>query len=75
MEMLMGHGKLKAEDAICTCKGGDHVIDHMPLECSNLNKERNKLRKRISAKGGRWPLNKSDLVLKFTQDSTTFAMK
>jgi hypothetical protein len=44
----------------------------MILECKNLKKERNTLRRRIIEKGGRWPLNKSELAQKFTKDFYNF---
>ena len=81
--MLTGHGKLKAcchqfkitEDAACTCNGGDQTIDHLLLECKNLEKERNKLKTRIIEKGGRWPLNKSDLAQNSQKTSTISVMQ
>jgi hypothetical protein len=78
--MLTGHGKLKdyyhrfkiTEDAACTCNEGDQTIDHLIWDCQLLMKERNTLSRRIIAKGGRWPLNKSELVQKFTKDFHNF---
>jgi hypothetical protein len=78
--MLTGHGKLKdyyhrfkiTDDAACICNEGDQTIDHLIWDCQLLMKERNTLRKRIIAKGGRWPLNKPELVKKFTKDFHNF---
>jgi hypothetical protein len=78
--MLAGHGKWRdyydrfkiTEDATCTCNGRDQTIDHLIWDYQLLKKERNALRRRIIAKGGRWPLNKSELVQKFTIDFYNF---
>jgi hypothetical protein len=51
--MLTGHEKLKAyyhrfeiaEDAICTCKGGDQTIDHMLLKCNNFEQRKEQIKK------------------------------
>lgn len=78
--MLTGHGKVKAyyyrfkitEDAVCTCGSGEQTVDHLLWECTELSGEREKLRRKTSEKGARWPISKIDLVQKFTKDFFNF---
>ena len=81
--MLTGHGRIKAyfhrfnitQDATCPCNEGDQTVDHLLLQCTKYNEQRNKFRNNVIIKGGKWPPEKSDLIRRHLKDFCTYVNK
>ena len=78
--LVTAHGKTKAylhrfkitESPECPCDGGNQTVDHLLYDCSKLQREREKLIRKVS-KQDNWPVEKSDLVNKHIKHFIQFA--
>jgi hypothetical protein len=69
--IVTAHGKTKAylhhfkiiDSPECPCDGGNQTVDHLIYDCTELQREREKLISNIS-KQDNWLVNKSDLMNK-----------
>ena len=79
--LLTGHGRMNyyfhrfkiKNSAMCVCGAGDQTVDHVIYECEKLNIQRRILIACVNKNGGKWPLLKSELVLKFAKFLANFA--
>jgi hypothetical protein len=69
--IVTGHGKTKShlhrfkltDNPMCPCNEGEQSPEH--LICKILEFQRSSLKQHITARGGNWPTNNSDLVAKY----------
>lgn len=77
---VTGHGRLRSyyhrfkimDNPQCPCNAAMQTVDHIIYECIILAKERNSLKAKISIKGGKWPVSKSDMLMKYKKPFLDF---
>ena len=53
---------LVTDNPMCKCNQNQQTVDHLIFECKMLHKEREKLKTALTKAGGRWSLDKRDLI-------------
>ena len=53
------------EDPTCTCGGESRKAHRLLYDCKLYNKKRTQLKDIVTKNGGRWPINKHELVAKY----------
>jgi len=78
--IVTGHGKTKsylhrfklADSPTCPCNEGAQSPERMIYECRILKQHRSSLKQHITASGGYWPPDNSELVAKYLNAISRF---
>ena len=78
--IVTGHGKTKsylnrfklADNPTCPCSEGAQSSGHIIHECRILKQQRSSLKQHITASGGYWPPDNSELVAKYLNAFSRF---
>jgi hypothetical protein len=77
--IITGHGNIKTylhrfkiiDSPKCPCGHNEQTTEHLLLDCTLLNKERNRLISAVSRRDD-WPINKHTLIRKYNKAFTRF---